>query len=375
MLHSYSTLNFRASLTTFENLSNELLYEIFDYLGSIGSHIIFSKLNKRFACLLNKSPLPIILRISDFDRFDIRQVCRDFIVPHKERVRSIRFSGDDDIQRFYDSCYLDQTFTQLRSMRVDYVRSISIVALLLSLQRLPALSYLDLHISVIRIPEYFIISDVNQVLLQIESLEHLAISYSFIAFPHDEIYFGVCSSLFRVIPFIPNQKQSSLEYLKLKHAVTIEYLFSMLQYTPKLKILFVETIINLAAPLEQSTIWIPKVKALSKLEIGDWSMSLDDIMFMLDAFDCSLTRLKICHTVNTTCILHHKWKIFIKRRLSRLYQFSIELKRSSDGNNDYKFDIRTLIDFVADQYWYDHGWSGNILLQSDSIACSYQRSK
>ena len=58
-MHSFVLLVFYLDIKQLEDLSNELVYEVFDYLDGCDIHQAFSNLNGRFQCLLTNSLLPL----------------------------------------------------------------------------------------------------------------------------------------------------------------------------------------------------------------------------------------------------------------------------------------------------------------------------
>ncbi|CAF1027794.1 unnamed protein product [Adineta steineri] len=78
------------NVTQIEDLANELIYEIFEYLNSYNIYQSFFHLNHRFRSLLVESFLPLKIHIplissSSFDSYN-----QDMIMPNKQRIHSIK---------------------------------------------------------------------------------------------------------------------------------------------------------------------------------------------------------------------------------------------------------------------------------------------
>ncbi|CAF3979589.1 unnamed protein product, partial [Rotaria sordida] len=78
----------------FENLSNELFYEIFDYLEGCDLFKAFSNLNNRFQALLTSSSLRLKIDLR-YREETILQYCSTYVVvPNKDRIISFSLGHD-----------------------------------------------------------------------------------------------------------------------------------------------------------------------------------------------------------------------------------------------------------------------------------------
>ena len=83
-----TTTDFDQSITYFEDLSNDLFYEIFDYLDNYNIYQSFYGLNKRLKHLLLKSTYPIEINLSSISKLNFFKYYNQIIYPNKHRIKS-----------------------------------------------------------------------------------------------------------------------------------------------------------------------------------------------------------------------------------------------------------------------------------------------
>lgn len=114
---SISTKRFKPNPTLFEQLPNEVLIEILDYLNGVDAVFAFSNLNYRFQCLLLQ-----YTKIFDFK--SVSKAKFDFIIQqhHPIRWQSLCLSDDhdtpDQIAAFRQRFSFDKYLTQLYSLKL-----------------------------------------------------------------------------------------------------------------------------------------------------------------------------------------------------------------------------------------------------------------
>jgi hypothetical protein len=80
-------------MTTFEDLSNEIIYEIFEFLHFHHALESFKDLNKRYQNLFAHSNLPIKINISSISKSTFHRHLTQIIMPHAHRITSLRLSS------------------------------------------------------------------------------------------------------------------------------------------------------------------------------------------------------------------------------------------------------------------------------------------
>ena len=77
-------------LSFFEHLSNEVIYEIFDFLNHFHVYNAFFNLNDRFRHLLTHSNLPINLNLSSISKSNWKRYSADIIEDNLHRISTLR---------------------------------------------------------------------------------------------------------------------------------------------------------------------------------------------------------------------------------------------------------------------------------------------
>ena len=102
--------------TRLEYLSNELFYEIFEYLDSIDVYQAFFNLNSHFNNLLDKSPIPLKMKLNSAMKTELSYHCDTVIKSNKHRILSLSFENNLVIEDFFTRCSIDSIFTRLKSV-------------------------------------------------------------------------------------------------------------------------------------------------------------------------------------------------------------------------------------------------------------------
>ncbi|CAF4326544.1 unnamed protein product, partial [Adineta steineri] len=78
----------KQNFTRFEDLSNEIIYEIFEFLDAFHSYQAFNNLNIRFRNFVTYSNPPLKINISSITRTNFRDYNTNFIIPSQDRITS-----------------------------------------------------------------------------------------------------------------------------------------------------------------------------------------------------------------------------------------------------------------------------------------------
>ncbi|CAF0830930.1 unnamed protein product [Adineta steineri] len=107
-LHSNSST--RTFITRFEDLPNEIIYEIFDILDFCSAYEIFSNLNRRFHQILVLSTLSIKIDISLISKPTFQRHYKQIIMPNKHRINSLCLSNPFILDLFFPSSQIISKF-------------------------------------------------------------------------------------------------------------------------------------------------------------------------------------------------------------------------------------------------------------------------
>ncbi|CAF3170403.1 unnamed protein product [Rotaria sp. Silwood2] len=212
-------------ITCFEDLSNELLYEIFDYLGGYGLYEAFSNLNSRFEQLLHSSSVLFKTHCYLIKFDEIINIFKQFMFANRHQIFSLHVNFITRNSYFFSSFLFDSSFDRLESINFEQIQSNTLIAVLSNLSSLPHLASLTIETSNIQEE----INDIYRLIFVLPKLKYYRIS-----FPNK------CHSI--TLPLAVNNQCTSIEYLVIDHYCSLNELVSLISYTPKLRRLTVHKI-------------------------------------------------------------------------------------------------------------------------------------
>jgi hypothetical protein len=229
-------------------LSNELFYEIFEYLDGCDIYKAFANLNSRFEHLITCSSIPFKIKLYSEARSELEHCCKTVIIPNTHRVLSFDFENKLLIDTFFTHCIIDSSFNRLQSIVLRSIEIVRAVVLLFYLKSVPRLFSLTMYIDA----EWnYNLNDIYRMVFSFPSLKYNKISL----FSYSE---GEDVNI--SVPLAINEKFSNIEYLVINHCCTFNELLSMLHHTPRLcrltcdSLVESDTYINAGQPLTLSNL-------------------------------------------------------------------------------------------------------------------------
>ncbi|CAF1189159.1 unnamed protein product [Rotaria sordida] len=143
--------NSLSTIVYFEDLSNEVIYEIFEYLNFFHIYEIFFNLNTRFRNLLISSTLPIKINLSSLSKSNFEYYYRNMIIPYQHQIQSLYLSNLFIVDLFLSSFSLISKLIQLQILIIDKIQSKYLDNFLNDLFFLPHLSSLVLIFQILYI--------------------------------------------------------------------------------------------------------------------------------------------------------------------------------------------------------------------------------
>ncbi|CAF1074519.1 unnamed protein product, partial [Rotaria sordida] len=129
----------RDSFTHLEDLSNELFYEIFDYLDINDIYEAFSKVNTRFENLLHDPTLPIRISLSFISKSKFERYNTNIIIPFQYRITLLHLSNPLIIERLFSPISILLKFIRLENRHLLNIESKYFEEILIHLISLPFL--------------------------------------------------------------------------------------------------------------------------------------------------------------------------------------------------------------------------------------------
>ncbi|CAF1359208.1 unnamed protein product [Adineta steineri] len=304
----------KGELNSIENLSNEIFYEIFDYLDGLDICIAFSNLNYRFQQLLICSSFRYKIN------FDFSTKREKFLNNYKQiqhQIYSVSFIiPKTSMNELLISFQIDCSFNNLQSIRIDNIGKDKLISLLIHLSELPCLHSLNIQTT-------DSIEDLNYIYQLIFSLPKLKSNELSSHRNEDSISI-----------LMPNNNQiSPIEYLKIAHSYTFDELNTLISYTPNLRRL------NLShANIDDSDIedMLPmNLNNLIHLSIFTNSLNFDEFELFIEKMNSKLKSLRVIAYSNQdiTYLYADRWQKLISENFSQLEKFSLCFDESRMGRN------------------------------------------
>ncbi len=205
------------SVTCFEDLSNELVYEIFDFLDVYHIYNAFFHWNQRFKNLLIHSDFSMKINISCMSKSKFEEYYSYLIKPNQHRIISFRLSDLFLVQMILSPPRVISKFLRLERLILDQIESRHLENILQYALSLPNLTSLTIGC-------VGYTNDSSNIYYQIFRLCQL--KYCQIS--------GLTIGNSTLLPNVNNQ-YSPIEYLVMKNSVYFDCFDILLSYIPQLR--------------------------------------------------------------------------------------------------------------------------------------------
>ena len=345
--------SFSDRITCIEDLSNELFYDIVEYLRGWDLHNAFSNLNSRFQHLFVHSALPLNIVIGSSSPSEMEHYCKKFLIPNKHRILSLYFDNELIIDTILKHCMIDSSFHRLQSIEFDELTPDYFVMLLFYLRSLPRL----FSLSALLFGNWT--GDLGSIYRMIFSLP--ALKYNNLLFESDDPNEQLNISL----PFTTNERFSTVEHLNIRHSCTTGQLFSILRHTPELRHLTCENLIGSGSRSEQFV----TVSDLKYLSISCASMKLVEFESIIKILSSQLQVLNIRHFHDEDYFDADRWERMIKNHIPHLSKFHYEY-REFDSSEYLENCLYVKMNQFTSPFWTERPWFFQAEISTDVIAYS-----
>ncbi|CAF0833251.1 unnamed protein product [Adineta steineri] len=325
--------------TCFEDLSNELIYEIFDLLDFHHVYQAFDSLNARFYNLITNTTLPIEVNLSSISKSTFQRYNKDIILPNKHRIHSLHLSNPclyDDIS---SPIHILSQFLHLKTLSLNNIESKHLEYLLPTLVSLPRLSSLSITSIDIIVNRTAIYSQI----IRLPALKYCSLSlkgshYSELALPILDKY-------------------SPIEHLIIKHDISTNELYTLLSYIPQLRRLYVCYILNSwTTYMKPSPFVLPYLTHVS-LDLSSISFDVFEEM-IIDIFHLvHVLHIFIRNNNDQMYINANRWEQLILSYMRNLCIFDIRHEtwsRNITTNN--QVILNTPTDKFTSSFWSERQW-------------------
>ncbi|CAF0768115.1 unnamed protein product [Adineta ricciae] len=322
----------RSSVTCLEDLSNEILYDIFDYLHTYDAYQAFGNLNWRFQRLFTDSCFShkIILDLSSKATF--QQRCQYLHSGNYQNVKAIHSSSCLGVD-YILSLFLNDlsAFVRLESLVLHEIEAERVLPLLTNLKHLPQLYSLSLsNLGKIKDP-----NTLHQLIFNLPVLKYCNTTLKW-----TEMQFTLTRCLNPI---------SKIQCFISRSDFDPNILGILLSYMPQLVRLSIST-----KPFIQTLVsWQPIVLTNLTYFHLDHSMDFDSFEMLMSDFFHELKVLRISQNSDVDYLNAKRWQTLITTHLPRLEKF--DLQHISEIPHLYYFDVSQLNEFVS-PFWTQHQW-------------------
>ncbi|CAF0788966.1 unnamed protein product [Adineta steineri] len=309
-------------ITQLENLSNEICYEVFDYLDEHAIYKAFDELNARFQKLITTSSFLLKIYIDNESHLKIEDCCKNLRIPNN-RILSFHLHDPVQAESFFQNCTFDSTFTHLKSILLHVIDDYFQAQQLKCLESLPHLLSLTLVLYGDQCynQEDMFIDDIYEIIFTLPYLEYSSLS----VIKYNDQYLPT---------FVDKTIQSnSITSLHMDYDCDINSLLSVLSHTPQLH--------------QECSVKFDRFQKFVK-DIGSQIKIFWIQGYLPDDDD----------------IEPDQWRILIEKDLPQLEKILLRSSVTTDVSK-----INSVIDQLNSSFWIDHQW--NIRLEIEPDESSY----
>ncbi|UJR19435.1 hypothetical protein I4U23_022565 [Adineta vaga] len=331
----------KSRITLLENLSNDLFYEIFDYLDGYNISQAFSKLNIRFQHLITSSTVLLKIKVNSKIQSEVDDLCQNVILPNRQHIISLYFENALFINDHFTKYILDSSFNHLESITLKKISLDRLIILLLYLNSLPRLFSLSIELNDTSIDN---LTDVYRLIFSLPFLKSNTLSILTFG---DNIQYNI------FIPFTIQHQFSAIEYLSLNHNCTIDELLSILHYTPRLRYLTCRYLTKTDSIIDIKP--IVKLFNLTYLCICDCQLNFDEFEIFIVIISSHLKVLKILEYKDEHYLDGNRWERIIKNQLPQLRKFYFKHKTKFHTGATNAFLLMNINKFTS-IFWIERQW-------------------
>jgi hypothetical protein len=330
-------------MNSIEQLSNEIFYEIFDYLDGYDIHKAFSNLNTRFENLFINSSYLLKIRFSSESESIFEDRYKHIIDSNKYQIISLH-SDDQSLINKFNTCTIDSSFNHLQSIILHEIATFQLMKVLFRLKSLPRLFSLTVFL-------YHCDNDLDDIYQTIFKLRVLK-------------YFKLKILVDRVFHFnlsIPSDEQfSPLKYFVINHYISLNELTDLLCYTPELTHLYCSTVIQSEDNIKSEVLM--KLNNLIHLTIFINYLTFDNFEEYFMKLSSQLRVLTVAiNRIDKSYLDADRWEQLIVHHMPFLEKF--DFCRAEYFDDEFQINsYHPLINRFISPFWINKNWIFMIMI-------------
>ncbi|CAF3374801.1 unnamed protein product [Rotaria socialis] len=339
-----------------ENLSNELFYDILEYLDGCTLYQAFSDLNHRFQQLLSSSLLRLKIQVHLSEPNEITMNSYNKIILHnKQQIFSISIWTLDKNNPMVSSFNIDSSFNRLESLEIGSIEPDLLLSILPKLALLPRLFSL-------KIDAWPTLEDLSIFYQFIFSLPQLK-CIKYMAPDSDD------SNTTMSLPAATKDQATSIEYFIIDHFCTYDQLSNLLSYTPNLRYLKYLNLYRNNSDVQ--SIKPATLPYLTHLSINNYQMMFDEFEIFIKKFNCSQLKILSFTTIvdDMSYLNSDRWEQFILQNLTQLEEFYFKFQAILDSSYQTPPYSGAQNPFMS-QFWIQRQWILDTEIEFENIIYS-----
>ncbi|CAF3730249.1 unnamed protein product [Rotaria sordida] len=321
-----------------ENLTDELLFEIFDYLDTYHIYKGFYYLNKRFKNIFINSTIPEAINILPMSKSNFENYYINIILPNRYRINLLRLTNPFTLDAIFSPPSIIVEFIHLETLILDNVQSKNLDKFFYCLRSLTKFHSLTLSIA----DNIEFLNDIFSNVLRLSKLKYCKIIYQT---KHDETPFS---------PSFTTYNRSSIEYLIINGRFPFDSLNNLLCCLPRLRHLSMDSFYKSSFRDLDEDLPLIELKYLkyASLKFG-YFIRFDDFEHLAKKFFYHVQTLRLTTNDDEQYLNAKRWQKLIVSVMPYLCIFDINHHGSIQNNN---FTYHDIINRFNSSFWLENEW-------------------
>jgi hypothetical protein len=325
--------------TNFCDLSNEIFYEIFEFLDFCDIYEGFFNLNHRFQSLLINLTLPIRIKLSSISKSTFEHYYTEIIIPYQDQIESLHLTNPFITEILFSSNSIKLELVRLERLILDKITSDYLEELLNHLITFPCLSSL-----VIICGDF--VSNSSNLYRQI---------FRLITLKYCNLSWKSRGGSRLLLPFASTEL-SPIEHLILKTECQVNDLNAILSYLPQLHRLSVSCFASSTDRKMRSCSTISNCLTHASLDLE--RVNLIEFSIFESIIENVFEQLEVLHISIKHDSLYFnsdRWKQLILSYMPHLRVFDFLIYISSCSDGDIQRYIAEIDQFNS-PFWFERKW-------------------
>lgn len=342
----------RILFTYFEDLSNEIFYEIFEYLDGYDLYRAFDDLNARFNHLLIYLPIPLKIKLNCPNSIEQLDHYRNIIQSNRQRILSLSLENNRLINVFFSNYLTSSLFKRLESIVLEGIESDTLLSTISYFKSIPCLFSLTVCLPMFDMECPL---DIYYSIFSLNSLKYVKLSTQI----DIDLYYV---DLFPVI-LHDDEHSKNTEYLTIDHRCNVVEFYHIISLLPKLRSLKCANLQNSIFP----TNIVPSISFshLTSLDIEHTSISFTEFASLATQVLAKIKILKIAIISDMTYMNAQKWEELITNSMPNLCKFYL-YHHECQVDSEYVSFCKSIEGFMS-SFWTERKWYVECVIDTGGI--------